>query len=426
MGTVGIVLIISLVISLLIRIPVAFSLGIASLAALLVKDIPLLVIAQKIMINLDSFTLMAIPFFVFAGQLMNQAGITKRIIDFSNSIVGRYRGGLSLTNIIASMIFGGVSGSMIADTTALGTILIPSMIEEGYDPDFSAAVTASSSLCGPIIPPSIPMVVYGATAGVSVLDLFLGGIIPGIMIGVFLIIYCFIISNKRKYPKMPKQNIIQIIKSFLRSFFALLMPVIMIGGLLVGLFTPTEAAAVAAVYAIIVGLFIYREINFQNFLDSLIKSFKITAQVLIMISFAKLFAWVLIANNIPQLLTGFLLSLTNNPLIILLILNILMLFMGCFMGPLANMAILIPLVMSTIKAVGIDPLHFGIIMTFNLSLGLLTPPFGLSLFISSSIAKISFKRIVIATLPFLLILLVLLLTINLFPVTVTFIPNLGK
>ena len=427
MLVVAVVILATLGLSVILRIPIAFSMGIASLTALLIQgDIPLVVIPQRLVVGLDSFALMSIPFFIFAGELMNQGGITRKILDFSNSIVGRFRGGLGLTNIVASMIFGGVSGSMIADTSALGTILIPAMKEKGYDSDFSAAVTAASSICGPVIPPSIPMVVFGVTAGVSILKLFLGGIIPGIIIGLALMITSFLISIKRNYPKMAPAGFVDIIRHSIKAIWALMMPVVIIGGLLTGMFTPTEAAVVAVIYALVIGYLIYREITVQTFNECIVRAAKTTGQILIIVTFAKLFAWVLIANNVPQTLTAFFLSFTRNPVLILLMLNGLMLIMGCFMGPIVNMVILIPLVMNTVKTVGINPIHFGVIMTFNLSLGLLTPPFGLSLYIASSIAKISFKRMVTATLPFLYTLLFVLLLITLCPILVVYIPNISS
>ena len=414
---------ISMAVTFALRIPVGFSLGITSLMGLLAAGkIPLTVIPQRLVIGMDSFSLMAIPFFILAGNLMNFGGITNRIIDFCNSLLGRFHGGLGLTNIGASMVFGGVSGSMIADTTALGTVLIPAMVKQGYHPDFAAALTASASLCGPIIPPSIPMVVFGVITGVSILSLFLGGIIPGILIGLFLGVHVYFVAVKRGYPKMHPANLREIFISLKRAFWALMMPVVMLTGLLSGVFTPTEAAVVAAVYALLVGVLVYREMTLPNLIRSFITSAKTTGQVLMIVAFAQLFAWVLIAYNIPQMFTEFLLALTKSPILILLILNVLMLVMGCFMDPISNMVILLPLVMTTIKTVGIDPVHFGVVMTYNLCMGLLTPPFGMSLFIASSIAQISFQRIVVATAPFLITLLLLLLLIIFIPSTITSIP----
>lgn len=412
--------------ALALRIPVAFALGFSSfLVLLLAERIPLLVIPQRVIVGLDSFPLMAIPFFVFAGELMNRGGITRRIVAFCNVVVGRFRGGLAMTNVAASMVFGGVSGSMIADVSAIGTVMIPTMAREGYDREFSAGITAASAMCGPLIPPSIPMIIYGVSAGVSIGSLFIAGVVPGLLIALSLMALCYVIALRRDYPRVAPVGWGEGWRIFCDSIWALVMPLIIIGGILFGVFTPTEAAAVAAVYSLFVGMVIYREIGPRDLAPVLAKAGLLTAQVMIIATFSQLFAWVLLVNNIPQLTAGALLALSETPEVVLLVLNALMLVMGLLLDPISNIVILVPLLGTTVRLLGIDPVHFGVIMVFNLCLGLLTPPVGIALYVASGIAKIPFDRVTVGVLPFLAVLIALLLLLTYVPELSLFLPRMA-
>jgi C4-dicarboxylate transporter DctM subunit len=418
------VLCITFVITLLLYVPLGFVLGITALAVVLYKGtLPLAIIPQRMILGADSFSLMAVPFFVLASYIMNQGGITRRIISFSNVIVGRFRGGLGLANVAASMLFGGVSGSAVADSTGIGSVIIPAMIDEGYDPDFSAAVTAASSICGPIIPPSVPMVIYGITAEVSIGAMFLAGAVPGILLGLSLMALTYYYAVKRSYPRYGAVSLPEFWRAFRSAIWALLMPVIILGGIFSGVFTVAESAAVAVVYAFLVGMFVYREFRVTDILPMLRKAALDTAVIMFVISVAALFSWVMAISRLPQLLTNWIFSLQLSPIAVLMVLNLCLLFIGTFMEAISAMLIIIPLILPPTKALGIDPIHLGTIIVFNLMLGLLTPPVGLCLYITGRLANISLERVSKAALPFLLVGIGVLLVITLFPGLVLFLPR---
>jgi C4-dicarboxylate transporter, DctM subunit len=422
----GILSLVTLCILLLIAIPIAFSEGIVSLLLLVFgpKDIPLIAIPQRLVNFLDMFPIMAVPFFILAGEIMNSAGLTQKIVDFSDGVVGRFRGGLSLTNCVTNLILGGISGSMIADTAATGKILIPAMKKKGYGAGFSAAVTASASIAGPIIPPSIPMVIYGSMASVRVDKLFVGGIIPGILAIVSLMIICYFVAAKRGYEPPRKISLRETYIKTRDGGLALLMPIIIVGGIVGGVFTPTEAAAFAVFYAVIIGVFVYKSLTWKMLFEAGENAAIMTAQVLIIYVFSCVFTFVLIIYNIPQFVTENLLAMTSNPYVLLAILNAFMLLLGCFLDPLSGIAIMVPLVMSTVKALGISPVHFGVMMVFNLCIGLLTPPIGMSLFLAANIAETSVEDTVRELIPFLIALVAVLVIITYVPQTVTWLPDL--
>ena len=339
----GFILMIVFAILMAIGVPIAVSLGMSTIVAILVTgNYSILSIVHRMASGVDSYILMAIPFFILAGQLMNTGGITRKIFRFATALVGRIPGGLGHANIIASIIFSGMSGSAVADAGGLGQVEMQAMVAEGYDPEFSAAVTTASATIGPIIPPSIPMIVYGAAAEVSVGALFLGGFIPGLLLGLASMIIVLFFSLKRKYPRSERFSIKEVAVSFKESFLSLLTPVIIIGGILGGIFTPTEAAVVAAVYAFILGVIVYREINFKDLKKILIDTVVTSATVIFIISAATAFAWVIAMEGIPQAVTDWLLSITSNKYLILLLLNIVFLILGMFMESLSILLITVP------------------------------------------------------------------------------------
>lgn len=407
--------------------PLFFVMGVTAMALIFNKGgLPLMIIPQRSILGAESIALMAVPFFILAGNLMNYGGITKRIIRFSNILVGWMRGGLALANIVASMVFAGVSGSAVADASSIGSMLIPAMKDEGYDADFSAAVTAASSICGPIIPPSIPMVIYALTAMVSVGTMFLAGAIPGILLGLALLIYTYRVSVKRNYPKYKKVTFRESIDITINAVWALIMPLIILGGIFSGVFTVTESASVAVLYSFLVAWLVYKEIRLKDLPAILVQSAVDTAGIMIIIAVASLFGWMLAITRIPHLMTSLVAEYSPNVYIFLLLVNIFFLFVGTFMEAISAMVILIPLFMPILPLMGVDPVHFGVIMVFNLMLGLLTPPVGLCLYITGNIAKVRLEKVITASFPFLLVGLVVLALITYFPGLVLFLPNLWK
>ena len=379
------------------------------------SSIPLITLPQKMFGGMNSFVLLCVPGFILAGNLMNQGGITYRIIDFANSLVGHIRGGLGQANIVASMVFAGISGTATADSASLGAILIPAMEREGYDTDFSCAVTAASSCIGPIIPPSLPMIVAGTLTGLSVTKLFVAGVVPGLMLGFGMMLVCGSISRKRSYPKREQQGWPERRKAFFGAFWALLMTVIILYGIMGGICTPTEASILAVVYALIVGTLVYRELPIKEIPVIVRESACTTTSILMLIGFANVFAWVLSREQIPTLVANAMLGLTQNKYLILLMINILLLFVGTFMETNAALAILFPTLLGVATKVGVDPIHFAIITVLNLVLGLTTPPVGVCLFITSTVGKISLGKVAKAVLPFLVVNLMVLMLVTYCP-----------
>ncbi len=405
--------------------PVAFSLGITSLAALIVGDVPLLLIAQRMFTGIDSFPLMAVPFFVLAGELMNRGGTTRRLIDFANVLVGRVPGGLAHTNILASMFFGGISGSAVADAAAMGTIMVPGMTRKGFPAGFSAAVTAASATMGPIIPPSILMVLMGVTTGLSIGGLFAAGIIPGLILGLSMMGLSFFMAIRYGFPResFPLSPGI-IFTEFISAVPALLAPIIILGGILGGIFTPTESAAVAVFYAFLLGRFIYKELSFRDLVQIFVESGTTTAVLLLIIGMANIFAWILTSEQIPTRIAGAMTALTDNPYVILMIINIFLLFIGMFLEGGAAIIILAPTLLSVTTALGIDPLHFGLVMVLNIAVGLLTPPLGVCLFVVCGVTGISLSRIIRSVLPFLILEMAVLILVTYIPSVILWIPGL--
>ncbi len=411
-------------VSLALGVPVAFCLGFTSLAALWMLDEPLIILAQRMFTGVDSFPLMAVPFFVLAGELMNRGGTTRRLIDFANVLVGRIPGGLAHTNIVASMFFGGISGSAVADAAAMGTILVPGMVRKGYTPGFSAAVTAASSTMGPIIPPSIFMVIMGVTTGLSIGGLFAAGIVPGLMLGLAMMGLSYVIAVRRNYPREEEPVTLARFWRHLRSAGpALVAPFIILGGILGGIFTPTEAAAVAVLYALFLGFVVYRQLTLRDLFEVLTSSGVTTAVLLLIIGMANIFAWVLSAEEIPQKIATAMLGLTTNPYLILLLINVFLIFIGMFMEGGAAIIILAPTLLKVAVTVGIDPLHFGLMMVLNIVVGLLTPPLGVCLFVVCGVTGLSLGRITRAVVPFLVVEFAVLLVVTYLPALILAVPH---
>ena len=415
---VGGVMLLVMLILLAAGVPVVFSIGLAAVGGILVigPGTPWIMIPNSMFNGMDSFPLMAVPFFVLAGELMNRGGITLRLVRFAGAIVGRIRGGLAHANIVSSMLFAGITGSALADTAAIGSILIPAMKEEGYEADFSAAVTASSSLIGPIIPPSITMVILGVTAGVSIGGLFLAGVLPGILIGFGLMGVAYFISRRRGYGgRTERITGREFLTRLKEALLALLMPVIILGGIFGGIMTPTESAAVAALYALLVGMFVFRELKVRDLGGIFLRSGLVTAFIMLIVGVARIFSDLLASEQIPQQLSQSLLSLTQSPWLILLLINVFLLFVGAVMDTSAAIIILVPVLFPVAVSIGVDPLTFGIIMSINLIIGLATPPLGVCLFVAAGIAKISVERLVLAIWPFLLVEIGVLILITYVP-----------
>ena len=410
---------------LIIGVPVGVSLAGSSLLYILVSgDVPDFVVIHRMVNGVDSFPLLAIPFFILAGNLMNSAGITNRIFAFAAACIGWLRGGLGHVNIIASVLFAGMSGAAVADAGGLGTIEIKAMRDAGYDDDFAVAVTAASSTIGPIIPPSLPMVVYGVMASASVGQLFTAGFIPGLLMAVALMLLVAWYAKKRNYPRDKSFSIRLLGITFKGAFLSLLTPVIIVGGILTGAFTPTEAAISACVYALFLGVIVYRTLTWKRLIHVSMDTIETSAIILFIVAAASIFAWILTSNRVTEHFAAILMGMTDNPMLILLMLNLVLFVVGCFMETVAAITILVPVLLPIAVGVGVDPVHFGVIMVLNLMIGLLTPPVGMVLYVLSRVAGISFERCSAATFPFLLPLVAVLALITFVPAFSMWLPTL--
>ena len=404
--------------------PIAIALGGSSaLWVYLSKSVPDFTILHRMVMGVDSFPLLAIPFFILAGSLMNEAGLTSQIFNFAKAVVGWLPGGLGHVNIGASIIFAGMSGTAVADAGGLGTIEIKAMTDAGYDIDFSVAITGASSTIGPIIPPSLPMVIYGVMASASIGKLFIAGFIPGLLMGLALAVMVAYYAHKRHYPRDAKFSFKQLGVSFIEGLPALMTPVIIIGGIASGIFTPTEAAIASVVYALILGL-VYRTLNLKKLIAVSMETAETTAVILLIVAGASIFAWVLTANQVTEKFAALVLGITENKYLLLLVINILLLIVGCFMETIASITILTPVLLPVVIKLGIDPIHFGVIMVLNLMIGLLTPPVGMVLFVLTRVAKIPFDRIVRATVPFIIPLVIVLFLITYFEPLCMWLPRI--
>ena len=410
----------------LLGVPIFAAMGLTAAGAFVLMGdafvLPLM--AQRMYVASTGFTLLAIPFFILAGNLMNYGGITERVFAFARALVGHMRGGLGHVNVVASMLFSGMSGAAVADAAGLGLVEMKAMTQNGYDREFSAAVTAASSTIGPVVPPSIAFVVYGSMTGVSIIKLFLAGFVPGILMGISMMIAVYFIARRRGYPVDPWPSFGQLWQTFRDSFLALMMPVIIIGGILGGIFTPTEAAVVASLYAFLVGGVIYKEFGIRDVPGIVWESVRQSVKVLFIIAVAGFFSWLMIRQSIPEQVIDSLTSLTSTPWIIMLILIFILLVLGCFMEGIAVMVITIPVFMPLIERFSIDPLQFGIIMVLCSMIGLLTPPVGMSLYAVSTVSGVPIGRLSRELWPYLLGILVVTLLIAYVPHLGLWLPNL--
>jgi tripartite ATP-independent transporter DctM subunit len=408
------------------RVPITFSLALASIATATYLNIPLMAIVQQMVQGVKSFSLLAIPFFIIAGEMMGQGGIAEKLINLANVLVGRVRGGLAMVNVFDSMFFGGISGSAVADVASTGTIIIPLMNKKGYDEDFSVAITVTSSTQGVIIPPSHNMIIYSVAAGgVSVGRLFLAGYVPGMMIGFSLAIMTYIISVKRNYPKERKYSLKESLRIFGDAFLGLMTAVIIMGGVITGIFTATESAAVAAIYAFIITFFVYKEIPLKAFKSILYNTLKTLTMVMTLIASASAFSWLMAYLRIPAQATEFLISVTDNKILLLLLINVLLLLLGMIMDMAPLILIVTPILYPVVVTkLGLSPIHFGIILMINLAIGLCTPPVGSALFVGCAIGKVSIEKATKAMLPYYLAMVVVLFLVTYVPQITMFLPNL--
>lgn len=409
------ILVLTFVSLLAIGVPISFSIGIASLATMLlsIKAVPsVTTISQRMATGIDSFALLAIPFFILAGQLMNSGGIARRLIDFAKILVGKLPGGLAFVNIMAAMLFGAISGSAAAAASAIGGFMTPVMKKEGYDEGFSAAVNITSSTTGLIIPPSNILIVYSlASGGVSIAALFLAGYLPGILLGISLMLVAFIYAKKRNYRSTITFTLSDAFKKFLDAIPSLLLIIIVIGGIIAGYFTATEASAIAVLYAFILSVFIYREVKFRDLPKILLSSATTTGIIMLLIGTSMAMSWVMAYENIPQNVAAALVALSNDKFVILIIINLVLLFVGTFMDMTPAVLIFTPIFLPVAIHLGIDPIHFGIIMVMNLCIGLCTPPVGSILFVGCSVAGLSITKVIKPLIPmFIAMFLALLLT----------------
>lgn len=414
------------VVLMVLRVPITFSLAFASIATATYLHIPLMAIVQQLVQGVKSFSLLAIPFFIIAGEMMGRGGIALKLINLANVLVGRIRGGLAMVNVVESMFFGGISGSAVADVASTGTIMIPLMKQKGYDDDFSVGITVTSATQGIIIPPSHNMIIYSVAAGgVSVGRLFLGGFVPGITLGIALMIVSYIISVKRNYPKERKYSFKEGVKIFGDAFLGLMTAVIIMGGVISGIFTATESAAVAAIYAFIITFFVYKEIPLKEFRGILYNTLKTLTMVMALIASASAFSWLMAYLRIPAQITEFLLSITDNKILLLMLINVLLLFLGMIMDMAPLILIVTPILYPVVVGkLGLSPIHFGIMLMINLAIGLCTPPVGSALFVGCAVGKISIEKATKAMLPFYAVMVVVLLLITYVPQITMFIPNL--
>ncbi len=419
-----IILFSSLFILMLMRIPIAFSLALSSFFYILYEGLPPVLLFHNMINGMDSFPLLSIPFFILAGGLMNSAGITARIFGFARSIVGWMPGGLGHVNIGASIVFAGMSGAAVADAGGLGAIEIKAMREAGYDDDFSIGITAASSTIGPIIPPSLPLVIFGVMSSVSIGQLFVAGIIPGLLMAASLSVMVWWIAKKRNYPIDMAFRLNNIAVHAKTSFLPLMTPVIIVGGIISGLFTPTEAAICASAYAMFLGLVVYRTLAIRKLAVISIDTIEVTASIMMIVGAASVFAWILTANQVAVHFAEFVFSFTDNKYIVLLLIMALVLVVGLFMETIAAISILVPVLLPIAAQFDINLVHLGVIVILNLMLGLLTPPVGMVLFVLSRVSGVSFERCVKATMPFLVPLIVVLMLLVFFPSLTLFLPEL--
>ncbi len=409
---------------LLLNIPIAFALLFTSVIYIFVKgDMPMIVVAQRVVAGTDHYLLLAIPFFFLAAEIMNAGGIMARLVRVSTVLVGHIRGGLAHMSVVSNMLLAGVSGSAVADAAGLGRLQVEMMRQGGYGAAFSAAISGSAATVGPIIPPSIPFVVYGSIAGVSIGSLFLAGVVPGALMGLFLMGASYWISRRRGYPLRERAKIGEVVVEFLRAIPVLLLPLIILGGILSGVFTPTEAAAVASFYAFALGMFVLRGLSWLELWNVIVRVGRDTARLMFIVACGSLYAWILAREGIPQAVAASFLEVSRQPWIILMMINLLLLVLGCFLEPIVILILVVPILAPLVADIGVDLVHFGVIVTLNLMIGLLTPPVGTIMFIMMSIANLRMEEFVREVLPFLIALIVVLGLVTYVPAVVLTLPQ---
>jgi tripartite ATP-independent transporter DctM subunit len=406
--------------------PVVLAIAIPCFVYVFCNGLPLDLLAQRTLYALDSFPLVAVPVFLFVGSVMNSAGISRYIYRFADTAVGRLPGGLAQVNIFGSLIFAGMSGSALADIGGLGRIEIDAMRSKGFSAPFAAAVTSSSAIVGPIFPPSIPLIIYGTVTGVSVIQLLLGGILPGILCVIMLMVMTGWLAVRRGYPRMERwPSRAEVWRDFKPAFPAILAPVILIAGMLMGFFTPTEIASVTVLYALLISSLFYRELTWQGILDAGYETIRSSSGILLIVAVAALFGWILSVEGVPQKLTALMLQISSNPYVLLFIVNILLLLVGMFLDSTTAILVIAPIIAKPLVAAGVDPVHLGMVVVFNLMIGLLTPPMGLALFLVADIAKVTMKEVLKEMLPYYVPLAITLLIITYVPAITTWIPRMA-
>lgn len=408
---------------LMLSVPIGYAIGIATLITLIsFSNIPITMIAQNAVAGVDSFPLLAIPFFMLAGNLMSSGGIAKRLVDFFESIIGHITGGLGMVTVVVCMFFAAISGSAVATVSAVGAFMIPEMVKHGYSKSFSAALTAAAGTIGVIIPPSVPFVIYGVVSGSSITELFTAGFLPGILMGVALIIICYIVSKKNGYKGTDKKiSLKDILISFKKAFWAILSPVIILGGIYSGKFTPTEAAVISVVYSFVIGVFIYKELDFKGAYTAFKDAIVVNGATTFMVGLSTAFAALLTMEQIPAKIASFILSISNNSFIVLLLINIFLLLVGMFIDNIPATIILTPILLPIAISFGMSPITFGIMLTMNLAIGFCTPPYGIDLFVASAISKVGMDEISKQILKMIVsLIIVLLLVTYIKPVTTIF------
>jgi len=422
----GFLVILGFLVLFMLGFPVVLAIGLPSIAYLLLNDLPLQMMAQRALYALDSFPLVAVPVFLFVGSLMNSAGISRHIYRFADTAVGRLPGGLAQVNIFGSLVFAGMSGSALADIGGIGRIEIDAMKSKGFKPAFASAITSASAVVGPIFPPSIPLILYGTITGVSVIQLLLGGILPGLLCVLALMLMTAWLSVRRGYPRAERwPSLARLWADLLPALPALLAPVILIGGMLLGWFTPTEIAAVTVAYALLISALFYRELTWQRLLDAALETLRASAAILVIVAMAALFGWVLSVEQVPQAMTKLMLSISTDPMVLLLLVNVLLLVVGMFLDSTTAILVIAPIIAKPLVAAGVDPVHLGMVVVFNLMIGLVTPPMGLALFLVADIAKVPMKDVLRQMVPYYVPLFATLALITFFPAITLWLPRLA-
>lgn len=410
--------------TLIIGLPIYVVLGSSVFIYFLMSGTNPVMIPHRVFAGLDVFVLMAVPFFMLAGNLMNYGGTTRRLIDVAEAMVGWLKGGLAYVNVVVSMLFAGISGSAAADTAAVGSVMIRSMRERGYTPEFATAVTVASSTIGPIIPPSIALIIYAVVAEVSVAELFLAGFVPGVMLGLAQMALVAYFAWRLGFARGKAFSMPEFLRAARDGILPLGLPIIILGGIFSGFFTPTEAAAVACFYAFVIGKFVYREIRWRDIPKIVLESAKTAGSALVIVGMATPLAWILTREQVPRMVADSILSVSDNPFVVLLLINLLLLILGTFMEIIAAMLIMVPILLPVVVALGMDPVHFGIIVALNLTFGMITPPVGICLFIGATISNLSLERVAWATVPFLAVSVLILVILTFSPDLVMWLPDL--